>query len=166
MKLLVEILRGIYNHLFFRIARLRALLWGIAFCKLGKKTTIGPGFIATSPKTISIGSYTNINRNCLFGAYRDSKIIIGDNVMMGANVSIYSANHNFTDTNIPMNQQGFIGEDVIIEGDVWIGANSIILAGVHIKTGSIIAAGAVVTNNVEPYSIVGGNPAKLIKHRN
>lgn len=55
--------------------------------------------------------------------------------------------------------------DVVVDDDVWIGYRSIIMAGVHIGVGAIIAAGAVVTKNVEPYSIVGGNPARIIKFR-
>lgn len=55
--------------------------------------------------------------------------------------------------------------DVIIGNDVWVGMNSMILSGVHIGNGAIIAAGAIVTKDVEPYSIVGGNPARVIKKR-
>jgi len=55
---------------------------------------------------------------------------------------------------------------VVIEDDVWIGTNAIILPGRRLGKGSIIAAGAVVTRDVEPYAIVGGNPARLIKRRN
>lgn len=54
---------------------------------------------------------------------------------------------------------------IIIEDDVWIGMNSIIMSGVKIGKGSIVAAGSVVTKDIEPYSIVGGNPARLIKYR-
>jgi maltose O-acetyltransferase len=54
---------------------------------------------------------------------------------------------------------------VVIEDDVWIGTRVIILPGVHVGTGSVIGAGSVVTHDVEPYSIVGGNPAKLIRYR-
>ncbi|MDQ7799461.1 MAG: DapH/DapD/GlmU-related protein [Candidatus Edwardsbacteria bacterium] len=53
----------------------------------------------------------------------------------------------------------------VIEDDVWIGAQAIILPGVRIGRGAIVAAGAVVTKDVEPYAIVGGNPARLIKRR-
>jgi chloramphenicol O-acetyltransferase type B len=58
-----------------------------------------------------------------------------------------------------------VNSKVIIEDDVWIGYGAIIMSGVKIRRGSIIAAGSVVTKDVEPYSIVGGNPAKLIKYR-
>lgn len=54
---------------------------------------------------------------------------------------------------------------VIIEDEVWLGANSIILSGVTIGKGAIVAAGSVVTKDVPPYTIVGGNPAKFIKNR-
>lgn len=55
--------------------------------------------------------------------------------------------------------------DIVIDDDVWIGVNSTIMSGVHIGQGAVIAAGAVVTKNVDPYSIVGGVPAKLIRKR-
>ena len=53
----------------------------------------------------------------------------------------------------------------VIEDDVWVGARALILPGVKIGKGSVIAAGSVVAKNVEPYSIVAGNPAKLIRSR-
>lgn len=55
--------------------------------------------------------------------------------------------------------------DIILNDDVWVGENSLICSGVTIGQGAVIAAGSVVTKNVEPYAIVGGNPAKIIKYR-
>lgn len=55
--------------------------------------------------------------------------------------------------------------NIIVDDDVWIGENALILSGVHIGQGAVVAAGAVVTKDVEPYAIVGGNPAKVIKYR-
>lgn len=65
---------------------------------------------------------------------------------------------------------GFSGEsvskgDIVIKDDVWIGYGAIILSGVNIGQGAVVAAGSVVTKNVPPYAIVGGNPAKIIKYR-
>lgn len=55
--------------------------------------------------------------------------------------------------------------DIVVEDDVWIGENALICSGVTIRQGAVVAAGAVVTKDVEPYAIVGGNPARLIKYR-
>ena len=85
--------------------------------------------------------------------------------MMSPRVSMYAENHNFADRATPMKDQGVTRESIIIEDDCWIASNSIILAGVRIGQGSIIAAGSVVTKDVEPMSVMGGNPAKLIKYR-
>ena len=54
---------------------------------------------------------------------------------------------------------------VVIENDVWIGSNSTIMSGVRIGSGSVLAAGSVVVKDVEPYAIVGGNPARFLKYR-
>lgn len=137
-----------------------------AFCgklmlkQCGKKVNIEHGAIF-SAKT-SLGDYSGIGVNarisgiCTIGAY----------VMMGANVSIITHNHAFDRIDIPMMHQGFEEErPVVIGNDVWIGDGVIILPGVHIGDGSIIGAGAVVTHDVESYSIVGGVPAKLIRMR-
>ncbi len=97
-----------------------------------------------------------------------NNIKIGDYVMMGPDIYIVgnAENHKFERTDIPMSLQG--KENVgatVIENDCWIGARVIMTAGRHVKTGSIVAAGAVLTKNFEEYSIVGGNPARLIRKR-
>ena len=93
-------------------------------------------------------------------------VTIGKHVMMGPDCIIYTQNHEFSKTNLPMDQQGFQKEqEVIIEDDVWIGGRVIILPGVKIGKGSVIGAGAVVTKNVDPYSIMAGNPARKVKTR-
>ena len=86
--------------------------------------------------------------------------------MMGPDVMIYTKNHNTERTDIPMIEQGNTQpRKVTIGDDVWIGARAIILPGVTIGQGSIVAAGSVVTKDVEPFSVVGGNPARVIKVR-
>ena len=91
---------------------------------------------------------------------------LGSYVMMGTHCLLISRNHRFDDCSIPMCRQGFRPDrPIVIEDDVWIGSRVIILPGVVIGKGSIIGAGSVVTKDVEPYTIVGGNPAKLIGKR-
>ncbi len=63
------------------------------------------------------------------------------------------------------NNEAISKGNIVIEDDVWIGARAIILSGIHIGQGAVIAAGAIVTHDVPPYAIVGGNPAKIIKNR-
>ena len=125
--------------------------------------------IIRSVENISIGSRFGISPNCqLFaqGDLGDGTIIIGDNVIFGPHVSVLSENHNYSDISQPIREQGETRYKTIIENDVWIGAGATILSGVKIGKGSIIASGAIVTKDVNDYSIVAGVPAKKIKERN
>ena len=63
-----------------------------------------------------------------------------------------------------MNWSHVVAAEVVIEDDVWIGTKSTILKGVHIGQGAVIAAGSVVTHNVAPFTVVGGNPARELSH--
>jgi acetyltransferase-like isoleucine patch superfamily enzyme len=112
-------------------------------------------------KHIKIGGNCHINENVFIqGA------TIGNHVMIAPNVAILNTTHNFSETSIPMIEQGNTDiNNPIIEDDVWIGRNAIILPGVRIAKGSIIAASAVVNKDVPEFSIYGGVPAKLIRKR-
>ena len=91
-------------------------------------------------------------------------ITIGDDVVMGPDVVMMATSHEFKDLNTPINMQGAKPEEPIVIGnDCWIGENASIISGITIGDGGIILAGAVVTKDVPPYSIVAGNPAKIIK---
>lgn len=141
---------------------------GITF---GKNVTVGR-FAVIRPSGYygrEIGEGLLIKDNSNIGTFNyigcSGFIEIGENVMLSPRVSIYSENHNFENTEIPMKVQGVTRGVTIIEDDCWIASNSIILSNVIIGKGSIIAAGSIVTKNVEKYSIVAGNPAKTIKKR-
>ena len=109
------------------------------------------------------GNNVGIAQNCFIQVR--GMVIIGSNVIFGPGVSIFSENHNFSDRNQNILEQGESRKGVIIEDDVWIGARSVILDGVTIGAHSIIAAGSVVNKSIPEYSIIGGVPAKLIKTR-
>ncbi len=93
------------------------------------------------------------------------KIRMGDMVRIASHVSIFGFNHGHEDINKPFCKQPCTSEGIIIGDDVWIGANVVIVDGVTIGSHSLLAAGSVVTKDVPPYSIVGGNPAKRIRDR-
>lgn len=110
---------------------------------------------------ISIGSGSGLGINCAV----HGPLKIGDNVMMGPDVTILTHTHNIERTDIPMGKQGMREAEVIIGNDVWIGMRVIIMPGVKVGDGAVIGAGAVVTKDVPDYAIVGGVPARIIKFR-
>lgn len=91
--------------------------------------------------------------------------IIGNGVRIGPHVCIHTANHVFSDPNIPIAEQGLQAKPVTIGNDVWIGAHAVVLSGVTIGDSSVIAAGAVVTRDVSSKVVVAGVPAREIKKR-
>lgn len=91
---------------------------------------------------------------------------LGNNIIMAQNIVMSGLNHNFTDPEIPIRDQGVNTALITVEDDCWIGANSVITAGVTVGKHAVVAAGSVVTKNVPPYSVVGGSPAKILKQYN
>lgn len=114
---------------------------------------------------IYFGENVRITMDCCIWAGEHSKIVFGDNVLVGPGVKMMSTNHGTIKGAGPMVYQDRVEADINIGSDVWIGSNAVILKGVIIGEGAIVAAGAVVTKDVEPFSIVGGVPAKFIKFR-
>ena len=90
-------------------------------------------------------------------------IEIGNDVIIGPGVSLFSENHNYERSDKLIRLQGETRKAIVIEDDVWIGANATILAGVHIGIHSVIGAGAVVTKDIPSNSVYAGNPARSIK---
>lgn len=111
-------------------------------------------------RSIEIGRRVYIGTNCCIGACR-----IEDDVLIGSNVDIISGKkqHGFDRLDIPMREQGGVFEKIVIGEDTWLGNSSVILANVGTKC--IVAAGGVVVHDIKPYSIAGGNPARILKSR-
>ena len=131
-----------------------------SYCKITSGTRIEPG---TSSNGITIGNHVDISRNCWVVGSGD--IIIKNYVRFAPNVAVISSNHNYSDIEKRIADQGAVSEPITIEEDCWLGINVVVTAGVTIGRGSVVGANAVVTKNVKPYSVVGGVPAKLIKYR-
>ena len=109
---------------------------------------------------VLIGDHTRIGiHNTIIGP-----VSIGSHVNLAQGITVTALNHNFADTTHRIDEQGITTKPVTIGDDVWIGANAVILPGVTIGRHSVVAAGAVVTTDVPENTIVGGVPAKIIKH--
>jgi len=142
--------------------KIRSFIWRkILKQNIGKNVKIQSDVLVGKFDDIKIGNYVAINEKC-----RLRNVDIGNYVLIAPEVYILHSGHVFESKELPIYSQGETKyRKTIIEDDVWIGARSVILPGKIIGKGSIVAAGSVVTKDVLPYSIVGGNPAKLIKLR-
>ena len=110
---------------------------------------------------IEIGDNSFVGHECLLIAAHGSRILIGNNVDLGPRCTVVTGTHAIGG---PEHRAG-PGEtrDIWIEDGVWVGASATILAGVRVGRGSILAAGAVVTKDVEPDVLCGGNPARVMR---
>jgi acetyltransferase-like isoleucine patch superfamily enzyme len=121
------------------------------------------GVIAQKGAGITIGNRTGIGARAFLAG--QGGITIGDDVITGPNVQIFSENHNFSDITQTIKQQGVTKQATVIGNNCWIGGGVCILAGVTIGDGSVIAAGSVVNKSVPANSVVAGVPARVIKSR-
>lgn len=90
-------------------------------------------------------------------------VTIGNKVNLGQHVLISGLNHNYEDVLETIADQGVRTLPVSIADDVWIGGNVVILPGIHIGKHAVVGAGSVVTKDVAPYTVVVGNPARVVK---
>ena len=139
------------------------------FLFFGKNSSISDG-IKGHLKNVSIGDHCFLGENVSFNSL-NAKVSIGNHVIIASDVLFITGNHRYDVLGKYISEIGeeekrqSDDQDIVVADDVWIGSRAILLKGVSIGEGSIIGAGAVVTKTVEPYSIVAGNPAKLIKMR-
>jgi acetyltransferase-like isoleucine patch superfamily enzyme len=141
--------------------------------KLGKHVIIDGTIECYEKGMLSIGDYSFVGRSRIFAAHKidiGKGVLISDNVIiLDSNLHSESASKRFSEAvawskgKFPNVYDGIPGEPVVIFDHVWIGANSVILKGVTIGEGAIVGAGSVVTKDVPPYTIVAGNPAKIIR---
>ncbi len=116
-----------------------------------------PPFYTDFGKNITIGKNVFINSGCHF--QDQGGVWIGDDVLIGHNVVFATINHDLE----PKNNRKNHYKPITVKDHVWIGSNVTVLPGVTIGEWAVAAAGAVITKNVEPYTVVGGVPAKFIK---
>jgi maltose O-acetyltransferase len=130
------------------------------FKVMGDRVIIGTRVEFGSGANVEIGSGSNIGRS----SWIANDTVFGENVMTGPEIVILSYNHETKVDGTPFNQQGYTSRSpVIVEDNVWIGTRAILLPGVTVGSNTVIGAGAVVTKDVPPFSVVVGNPARVVK---
>ncbi|MGH0803586.1 sugar O-acetyltransferase [Bacillus cereus] len=140
------------------------------FKSLGKNAYIEPPFICDYGSQIEWGENSYANFNCVI--LDSASVKIGNNVMLGPNVNIYTATHSiYPSLRNDIQKEGLeslitYAKPVVIEDGVWIGGSSIILPGIKIGANSVIGAGSVVTKDIPANVIAVGNPCKVIKSIN
>lgn len=137
------------------------------FKKFSNTSVFRPGAYAVGCSKIEIGERVVIRPGVmLFGESVTLKtsIIIEDDVMMGCGVHFYINNHKFERSDIPLINQGYYPDEMIVlKKGCWIGANAMLLPGVTIGENSVVGAGSVVTKSITDGVVAAGNPARIIK---
>jgi len=137
------------------------------FLKFGIGAEFRAGAYAVCCSKISLGDRVIIRPNCMLFAdprKEGAGITIENDVMLGSAVHIYVSNHKFDDSTIPIIDQGhYQSKPVLLEKGSWISAGTIILPGVTIGRNAVVGAGSVVTKNVLAYTLVAGNPARMLR---
>lgn len=147
------------NRLTFNDAdEIRALFSQLIGKKVDEGFLLIPPFYTAGGDEICVGHNVFVNQNCTF--YDLGGLDIADDVMIGPNVSIITAGHPLE----PSPRRAVtIGKPIVIERNVWIAAGAMIIGGVTVGENSVVAAGSVVTRDVPPNTLVGGNPARVIR---
>ena len=143
--------------------KIRYFLCKRIFKSCGKNVNVEKGAWFGSGKNVEIGDNSGIGVN----AKILNNTVIGRDVMMGPNFFILESTHLFDRTDIPMRCQGrkIFRDKVVIGDDVWVGRDVMVIGSKEIKNGTIVGARCLLTKNFPEYSIVGGNPCKLIRSR-
>lgn len=134
-------------------------LFGELTCRpVGEDFRLLPPFYTTCGRNIRVGRNVFINQNCTF--YDLGRISIGDDVLIGPNVSLITEGHPVA----PSERRSYVlARPIVVERGVWIAAGATVIGGVRVGENSVVAAGSVVTRDVPSNTLVGGNPASVIR---
>jgi acetyltransferase-like isoleucine patch superfamily enzyme len=138
--------------------QIRAVFSDLIGARVDDGFSLIPPFYTTGGENIRVGRNVFINQNCTM--YDLGGIDIADEVMIGPNVSLITSSHPLEPS---QRRAAVIAKPIVIERNVWIAAGMTIIGGVTIGENSVVAAGSVVTRDVPPNTLVGGNPARVIR---
>ena len=136
---------------------LRALFSELTGQEVGEDFQLWTPFFTDFGRNIRVGKNVFINHACTF--MDRGGITLGDNVFIGPKVCLITENHGI----LPSERRILTSKPVTLCNNVWVGAGAIVLPGVTVGENSVVGAGAVVTHDVPPYTVVAGNPARVIK---
>lgn len=143
--------------------------WRLMWVKIASKFYSGESVVSDSvsisrssrieyPWNFSVGERSSVGAGAW--VYALDKIMVGKNCCIGEDVKLITGSHDVASGHFDL-----VTKPITIMDNVWIATGAMILPGVAIGEGAVVAAGAVVTKDVEPWTVVGGNPAKVIKKR-
>jgi acetyltransferase-like isoleucine patch superfamily enzyme len=143
--------------------RVRRLCMPLFLERLGAGVVFQSGLRITNAERVAIGSHCRFGQGVFITG--GGGVHIGDWVSIGPDVKLWSVNHRFDDPDVPIQQQGWELKPVVIEDDVWLAANVFVMPGVTIGRGSVVSACTVVSKSIPPYSLVAGNPGRVVGWR-
>ena len=147
------------NRLTFNDAdEVRALFSELIGQKVDDSFLLIPPFYTTGGAEIRVGRNVFVNQNCTF--YDLGGLDIGDDVLIGPNVSLITSGHPIEPS---QRRELVIARPITIERNVWIATGATVIGGVTVGENAVVAAGSVVTRDVPPNTLVGGNPARVIR---
>jgi acetyltransferase-like isoleucine patch superfamily enzyme len=147
------------NHLTYDdLDQVRALFSELIGREVDGGFALIPPFYTESGVHIRVGRNVFVNQNCTF--YDLGGLDIGDDVLIGPNVSLITSGHPIEPS---QRRTGVVAKPIVIERNVWIAAGATVIGGVTVGENSVVAAGSVVTNDVPSNTLVGGNPARVIR---
>lgn len=144
--------------------RLKAFFLSLVGAKIGKRVVFYPGVWVAPGRNLVVGDDVDFALDVLVTS--SGGVNIGDRTLIGYRTQILSSNHRIPEGHGRIFDAGHDSKPIVIGKDVWIGANCLILPGITIGDGAVVAGGSVVTKDVAAFTIVAGNPARVLKERN